>query len=148
MKNLLFVLLVSILVLQSCKDAETNKDSDINKVSETNEVSDANEIIKISPQEVNSLVNSGNSFQLVDVRTPEEYNVHHLKNSQNICVTSADFEEKVKKLNKEEPVYVYCKSGGRSAKAADILKEMGFKKVYDLEGGITSWDEQGLQTIE
>jgi len=72
--------------------------------------------------------------------------VSHLKNAQNICVTNNDFQEKVKKLDKNKPVYVYCEKGGRSANAAKILTEMGFKKVYDLQGGITNWEESGLET--
>ncbi|WP_339700481.1 rhodanese-like domain-containing protein [uncultured Marixanthomonas sp.] len=84
--------------------------------------------------------------QLVDVRTTEEFGVSHLKDAQNICVTDADFQEKIKDLDKTKPVYVYCRSGGRSARAAKILEENGFTKVYDLQGGITSWDEQGLET--
>ncbi|WP_158548330.1 rhodanese-like domain-containing protein [Marixanthomonas ophiurae] len=89
---------------------------------------------------------SDEQSQLVDVRTTEEFGVSHLKDAQNICVTDADFQEKIKDLDKTKPVYVYCRSGGRSARAAKILEENGFTKVYDLQGGITSWDEQGLET--
>ena len=102
----------------------------------------------VSPQEVYNAVYgpSGKSYQLVDVRTPEEYGASHLRDAQNICVTEADFEEKVKGLDKSKPIYVYCKKGGRSAKAAQILAEMGFTEIYDLQGGITAWDEKGLET--
>lgn len=101
----------------------------------------------VSPQEVyDAVYNSDAKTQLVDVRTTSEFTVSHLKNAQNICVTNNDFKEKVKTLDKDEPVYVYCKKGGRSAKAAKILTEMGFKKVYDLQGGITNWEEKGLET--
>lgn len=102
----------------------------------------------VSPQEVYDAVynNSNKSLQLIDVRTADEYGVSHLKDAQNICVTEADFQEKAKNLDKNKPVYVYCKSGGRSAKAAKILEEMGFTKIYDLDGGITAWEEDGLET--
>ena len=43
-------------------------------------------------------------------------------------------------------MYLYCKSGGRSSRAAKNLKEMGFTKVYDMDGGITSWEENNLET--
>lgn len=110
----------------------------------------AKQIEVVSPQEVYNAVYgpSGTSYQLVDVRTPEEYGASHLKNAQNICVTEDDFEEKVKGLDRSKPVYVYCKKGGRSAKAAKILAEMGFTEIYDLQGGITAWDEEGLETKE
>ena len=86
------------------------------------------------------------SIQLVDVRTGQEFLEGHLKNSHNICVTDDDFAEKAATLDKDKPVYVYCKKGGRSARAAEILKEMGFKKIYDLEGGIVLWEESGQET--
>jgi rhodanese-related sulfurtransferase len=105
------------------------------------------EIEMISPIDVYEAVYGEDSLQLVDVRTQEEYQVNHLKNAQNICVTSDDFKKKVATLDKQKPVYVYCKKGGRSARAASILKEMGFTKVYDLQGGITSWEQEGLETV-
>ncbi|MAZ73946.1 MAG: rhodanese [Flavobacteriaceae bacterium] len=110
----------------------------------------AKEVQAVSPQEVyDAVYNNGNSsLQLVDVRTPEEYGVSHLKDAQNICVTEDDFKEKVKSLDKEKPVYVYCRKGGRSARAAEILAEMGFIEIYDLSGGITAWEEEGLETSE
>jgi rhodanese-related sulfurtransferase len=55
-----------------------------------------------------------------------------------------DFKENLKSLNKEKPVYVYCHSGGRSSKAASIMKEMGFEKVYNLENGFSSWKKEDL----
>ncbi len=101
----------------------------------------------ISPQEVyDAVYNSDGEHQLVDVRTEEEFGASHLKDAQNICVTMDNFEERAKGLDKNKPVYVYCKSGGRSAKAAKILTDMGFTKVYDLQGGITNWEEKGLET--
>lgn len=105
-------------------------------------------IHEVSPQEVYNAVYGakGSKFQLVDVRTPEEYGASHLKDAQNICVTEDDFKDKVKSLDRNKPVYVYCKKGGRSAKAATILAEMGFTEIYDLQGGITAWDEEGLET--
>ena len=105
------------------------------------------EIQMVSPVQVYEAVYGEDSLQLVDVRTPEEFSVSHLKDAQNICVTSKDFEEKVANLDKGKPVYVYCKKGGRSAKAAQILKDMGFTKVYDLQGGLTSWEEEGFEMV-
>jgi rhodanese-related sulfurtransferase len=79
--------------------------------------------------------------QIVDVRTPGEFSEGHIANAVNMDVTSDDFESKIATLDKEKPVMVYCKAGGRSAKAAAILKENGFKKVYDLDGGMIGWNE-------
>ena len=108
-----------------------------------------NEIEMVSPEQVYEAVyNSDQSdIQLVDVRKESEYEVRHLKDAQNICVSSEDFKQKVAVLDKSKPVYVYCKGGGESAQAAQILKEMGFTKVYDLQGGIDNWQESGLETV-
>ena len=86
--------------------------------------------------------------QLVDVRTPEEFSEGHLENAINIDVTADDFDAKVANLDKEKPVMVYCKSGGRSAKASARLKELGFKTITDLEGGITNWKSEEKPTVK
>lgn len=86
--------------------------------------------------------------QLVDVRTPEEFTEGHLENAINIDVTADDFDAKVASLDKEKPVMVYCKSGGRSAKASARLKELGFKNITDLEGGITNWKSEEKPTVK
>lgn len=86
--------------------------------------------------------------QLVDVRTPEEFSEGHLENAINIDVTADDFDAKVANLDKEKPVMVYCKSGGRSAKASARLKELGFKTITDLEGGITNWKSENKPVVK
>ena len=132
MKKIMIISTLSImLAFQSCKDY--SKDT-----------ATTGDIELISPQQVYDAVYSTDSVQLVDVRTSEEYKISHLKGSQNICVTSSDFNEKVKTLDKNKPVYVYCKKGGRSAKAAKKLKDMGFTKIYDMDGGILLWEEKKL----
>ena len=79
--------------------------------------------------------------QIVDVRTPEEFMEGHIANAINIEVTDDSFESKIATLDKEKPVMVYCKAGGRSAKAAAILRDNGFKHVYDLDGGMIGWND-------
>lgn len=79
-----------------------------------------------------------NAF-LLDCRTPEEVSRGALPGATNIDLRSADFENKVSELNKENPVYVYCQVGGRSAKAAEKLKDLGFTKVVDMKGGYQAY---------
>lgn len=76
---------------------------------------------------------------LLDVRTPEEFGFGHLEGAMNINWYDADFKDKVAALDRLKTVYVYCKAGGRSAKAADVMREMGFKKVVNLEGGYDAY---------
>ena len=82
--------------------------------------------------------------QLLDVRTPEEFSVEHIENATNVNWNSNDFVSKTSNLNKTKPVFVYCKVGGRSAQAANKLAEMGFKEIYNLEGGILKWNAAGM----
>lgn len=82
--------------------------------------------------------------QLLDVRTPEEFSVEHIENATNVNWNSNDFVTKTSNLDKTKPVFVYCKVGGRSAQAANKLAEMGFKEIYNLEGGILKWNAAGM----
>jgi rhodanese-related sulfurtransferase len=134
------IVLFTVTMLTSCKE----------KVKQTNPRTETvqSTITVISPKEVYDSLQEDQSLQLLDVRTPEEYGVTHLKSSQNICVTTPGFEEKAAKLDKSQPIYVYCKSGGRSARASKILAEMGFTQIYDLQGGITNWQAQNLEVVK
>ena len=85
---------------------------------------------------------------IVDVRTPEEWAEGTLKDAAKMNYHDDNFAQQIEKLDKNTPIYVYCKSGGRSAGAADVLKENGFTKVYNLDGGITSWQENGFEVVK
>jgi len=84
------------------------------------------------------------NVQLVDVRTPKEYNAGHLPNAQNIDFNSPTFEQDIKQLDKNKPIILYCQKGGRSAKCADKMHEAGFKKIFDLKGGFSKWQFKTL----
>lgn len=80
------------------------------------------------------------NVQVLDVRTQEEYNSGHIEGSFLADWTQREqFNERIKSLDKNKPVYAYCLSGGRSRAAAAQLREAGFKEVYNLEGGIVAW---------
>lgn len=80
--------------------------------------------------------------QLLDVRTPEEYSVEHIGNAKNVNWNGDDFVAKVNSYDKSKPIFVYCKVGGRSAQAANKLAELGFKEIYNLNGGIMKWNAE------
>lgn len=83
--------------------------------------------------------------QLVDVRTSDEYSGGHLKNAVNMNVNREDYKQQFATLDKSRAVFVYCKAGSRSARAAKIMHDMGFKEIYNLDGGIMSWENAGKQ---
>ncbi len=76
---------------------------------------------------------------LVDVRTPEEYKTGHIEGAINVSVTSDDFNKEIAKLPKTKTIYMYCKSGIRSQRAALKMKDLGFKKMIQLKGGFLAW---------
>lgn len=82
--------------------------------------------------------------QVIDVRTPKEFQQGHLKNAQNIHLYDQDFGQRIEKLDKKQTVYVYCKAGGRSAEAVEILQNHGFESIIELEGGTDSWSDANL----
>ena len=84
--------------------------------------------------------------QLVDVRTAEEFNEFHIEGALNIDVNGGEFEDSIAVLDKDNPIFVYCKGGNRSMKAAAILETHGYKPIYNLAGGITEWKEKGKST--
>jgi rhodanese-related sulfurtransferase len=126
-----------VLSLVSCGEAQTKKDS--NSSSSVEQISETNYKV-VSQTEFKTLIKAGKG-QLLDVRTPSEFNAGHIKTADNIDFTGSYFREKVAKLDREKPVLIYCHSGNRSGKASLILKELGFKEVYDLQGGYSNWNE-------
>jgi rhodanese-related sulfurtransferase len=115
----------------SCKEGISKEDTTIQMV---------------TPQEVEEL-SKLNNVRLLDVRTEAEFKEEHIENAQNI-VYDEHFSEKISGLDKSKPVIVYCKSGGRSEKCAQILKDSGFIKIYDLKGGISEWQFAKKKTVK
>ena len=93
----------------------------------------------LSPKEFKSAFEKENAI-LLDVRTPQEINGGMIENASTIDFYDADFSKKIAKIQKDKTVYVYCKSGGRSSKAAKMLLESGQAKVVNLKGGIMAWN--------
>ncbi len=111
-------------------------------------LSQAQTVKKLDPQSFDKKIKEVKDPILIDVRTKEEYAQGHLANAKVIDVTSSDFEARVSKLDKLKPIFVYCKAGSRSNKAASILSGLGFKEIYDLNGGITAWCEEKNPVIK
>ena len=81
---------------------------------------------------------------LVDVRTPDEYRSECIAGAINLDVQAEDFKTRISNFEKNETYFLYCGIGKRSAKAMDVMTDVGFKKVYDLKGGLTEWKKKGF----
>ncbi len=131
MKSIKVLLFLCFAVLFSCKE---------NKV----EAQKANhEQQKISVTDLKTKIEH-ETLQLIDVRTPNEYKEGHIAYAQNVNFYDSDFLTQLNKLDKNKPVYLYCKSGGRSAKASKQLHKAGFKVLYDVTGGFSAWETAGF----
>ena len=85
---------------------------------------------------------------LLDVRTSKEYQEGTIAYAQNLDWTAREsFQEQAKQLDKSQPVYLFCRSGGRSKQAADYLSKQGFQ-VFELKGGILQYQAEGLEAQE
>ncbi len=124
MKNLFNVLLLGLLFL-SC-NGQT-------KGVETITAKAFAEKIKTTPD-----------AQIIDVRTPGEFSSEHIDKAINVDWNGENFASQASSLDKSKPVFVYCKSGGRSSQAASKLSEMGFTQIYNLDGGMMKWNAAGL----
>lgn len=104
----------------------------------------------ISVAEAQSLIASNSTksdFVVLDVRTPDEFNVEHLKKAVNADYKSNGFVSSITNLDKTATYLVYCRSGRRSAESMQIMESLGFENVYNLEGGIIAWKEAGGEVI-
>lgn len=86
--------------------------------------------------------------QILDVRTPDEWNEGIIEGAVMNNIYNDDFESQLEKLDKEKPVAVYCKVGGRSGQAMAKMTELGFKEVYNLNGGMDAWKSAGKPTVK
>lgn len=134
MKKAFLILLAASSLLVSCSSSE-----------ETSGEGQATEEVMNKQQRVSKetfkafLDGHKDEVQLVDVRTPEEYNAGTIDGAVNMDFYGADFQAQLESLDKEEPVMIFCKSGGRSGQTLEMMKEMGFKTVLELEGGYSNW---------
>lgn len=75
--------------------------------------------------------------QLIDVREPNEFSGGHILGARNIPLTQ--LKSRLKEVRPDKPVYLYCQSGSRSGRAAQMLYKKGYKDLYHLEGGFKKW---------
>ncbi|MDQ3017261.1 MAG: rhodanese-like domain-containing protein [Bacteroidota bacterium] len=123
--------IIAMILLIACHQAQTN----------TN-------IVRLAPESYSEKLQAQTTPQLLDVRTPKEFQSGHLPNAVNVDWSGDVFKDQTSALDKSKPVFVYCMGGGRSSDAADFLAKEGFKEVYDLEGGFNNWEKSFPENIQ
>jgi parallel beta-helix repeat protein len=101
----------------------------------------ANSYTDITVSEAKTMIESNPSLVILDVRNQSEYNSGHIRNAKLIPVY--ELESRLDELNINDEILVYCKVGGRSSVASEILASNGFSYVYNMLGGITAWINEG-----
>ena len=108
-------------------------------------------IESITPQEAFALIQENQDnpdFVIIDVRTPEEFADEHLENAIQIDYNSETFQDELNILDKNKAYLIYCRTGGRSECALDMMAELDFREVYNMSGGLTEWVAAGLPTAQ
>lgn len=105
-----------------------------------------NQNLNIEPDKVYDLLskNNKNNSILLDVRTEEEFIESKINNSLNIDFYSDNFKISILSLDKSKTYYVYCRSGRRSLNTVEFMRENGFSKSYNVDGGIIKWTDLKL----
>lgn len=141
MKKIVIVLSSVLLVSMYACSGNSNPEATTEEVVQQAEV-----IVDVTASQFKDLIASEGT--VLDVRTPGEWEEGVIANAEKMNYQADDFSSQVEKLDKTKPVFVYCKRGGRSAGAAQVLKEKGFTKVYNLDGGITAWMDEGNEVVK
>jgi len=105
----------------------------------------------ISAEEAYQLIeeNKDNAdFIIIDIRTEIEYDQGYIQNAINIDYYLPDFSQTLQNLDKNKTYLIYCRSGNRSSNTLNTMNKLDFMEVYNLEGGIITWIEEGYPIIE
>ncbi len=84
---------------------------------------------------------------VLDVRTPEEFAEGHLDGATLVDFYDADFADQLAELDPDRPYLLYCRSGSRSGQALDLMAQLGFRDVANIDGGIQAWQRAGFDVV-
>ncbi|GAB4141011.1 MAG: rhodanese-like domain-containing protein [Planctomycetaceae bacterium] len=106
-------------------------------------------ITKITPKELNELIEQNPNIELIDVRTPLEFREVHSVYARNVPLDSLSPQQLLSSRNgsRDEPLYVICNTGNRSRKACEAFVKAGFENVVDVIGGTQAWVSEGLPVV-
>jgi len=99
---------------------------------------------ELPPQRYHQLLAEKQDPYIIDVRTAVEHQRGHIRHARNISYLSFSFKKRAARLDTARPAFIYCHTAHRSPFAARILHRLGFREIYDLQGGFKQWTEAGL----
>lgn len=100
----------------------------------------------ITVEQAKELIETNPSLVILDVRTDWEFEEGHIEGAINIPVE--ELQQRLGELNPGDEILVYCRVGNRSRRAAQILADNGFSRIYNMLGGIEAWKQAGYPTVK
>ncbi len=140
---LLLVALIAAGLITACSTG-TSTQSNVETAAPAQSTS---KFVTLPPEQVLKIIreNKDNpNFVILDVRTPEEYQSGHIDGAINVDFYAPDFPQQLDKLDKNKVYVLYCRSGNRSGRTVPLMKQLGFREVYEIQGGISNWLRKGL----
>ena len=131
MKQLITLVFAAFMI--SCGNAQQNN------AAQGNNTEQVSTIKTINAAEAQNLIAETSDLQIIDVRTDGECAEGMIDGAVQINISSPNFEKMIAELDKEGKYLVYCRSGGRSSNAQNVMKSKGFTTVYNLAGGYMNW---------
>jgi Rhodanese-related sulfurtransferase len=142
MRTILFASLAALVGLSACQ----NNSSSSSATGVAASIQDSI-VIRVWPAEVDSLRKIDPNMPMIDVRTELEFQTSHIYRAINCDHNAPDFAQRIVKLGTNTPVIVYDMSGVQSLVAAEKMRSLGFKRVYELAGGISKWVADGRTLV-
>lgn len=105
----------------------------------SNVMTSAQNKIEVNSIQSLELIQKNNKIVVLDVRTPDEFELGHVKGAQNIDIYQQDFYVKLSKLDKTKTYLVYCRTNRRSGNAVNFMIQNGFKTAYQMMDGFNGW---------
>ncbi|WP_456378566.1 rhodanese-like domain-containing protein [Lutibacter sp.] len=129
----ILLLLVTFSIIQiSCDTNKKSKEITNNSINQNKQ----GIVYLLTP---NEFLEQSKGNIVVDIRTPYEFKRGHIKGAVNINYYDRNFTNNFAKFKKDQPIFLYCRSGNRTSSATKKLAKLGFLKIYDLKGGVQNW---------
>lgn len=140
-------MVVSALVVVSCGGSSDSASDP--EPSDTSVLADSpSGLVTVSPDAAAAVIEADpEGLVVLDVRTPEEFAEGHLDDAVLVDFYDSDFADQLAELDPEVPYVLYCRSGSRSGETLQIMDDLGFTSVDNVDGGILAWSDAGLPVV-
>jgi len=138
-----FINIIILIFLVACNNGQIIGNG-VDKSISTDETIQQSTVVSLNTKEWHDKIQEYPGT-IIDIRTPDEWRSGYIENAEFANMFDQDFIYQVNNIkgNKNEPIYIYCRSGNRSKEAMRVLSENGYTHVYELNKGILDWQKEG-----